>query len=143
MELNARSLVLGKMLKVKFKISQETIENVMNNSDDGTIFGTESIEKLKFGNTNDTNLLILKRLPDSIEILEGGRVDILMRTPETRLQQLNDFMLEGDRLTVYERLAETLKRVETGSSLGEEIKMLISIESLDDALRILRFKGGI
>lgn len=134
MILDVQGMFAGKWLKLTYKISKEILENRL---EDDKLFGYDSVEDYKYNNNFENNLTLLKRYPDDIEIVSGGRLDIIARTPVETLYELSDYRLEKDNLTLLERLIEVLKEVEQYPLIEEYTQMHVSIQNVGDAISIL------
>lgn len=134
MILDVQGLFANRWLKLKFRIDEETIKNKINNDEE---FDYDNLSDFRVNNTFEDNLELLKRFPDNIEMISGGRLDIIARTTPEVLFDLGDYRLEHDNLTLLERLIKVLGNIEQYPKQEEYIKMVISINNIGDALKIL------
>lgn len=135
MILKVNGLFMGKWLKFSFKIDRDVLEAKLK--DDRDLFGYSEVDSYLENNNYKDNLELLKRFPDSVTPVEGGRLDIIIRTPPEVLSDLEGYRLEYDNLNLLERLIKVLKDVEKYPKIEEYILMTVNLHSIGDALDIL------
>lgn len=136
MILEVKGLFAGKWLKYKYKINPVKLKEKLE--EEGDLFGYATVEGYIENNNYEDNLEILKRFPDSIEPVEGGRLDVLLRTNPKVLAELEDYRLEYDNLTVLERLIKILEAIDNYPKIKEYVTMTVSLQTVGDALKILK-----
>ena len=137
MILDVHGLFAGKWIKLKYRIPREILESKL---EDGSLFDYETVEEFIYEHTFEDSLVLLKRYPDDIEMVSGGRLDIIARTKADVLFELSDFKLERDNLTLLERLIEVLTNIEDYPVIEEYVEMCVSIHNVGDAVSILKAK---
>lgn len=140
MELDVRGLFASKWLKITYKIDEELLENKLQGSEEKLLFRCESLTEFKDENTFSNNLEILKEFHEDTEVTSGGRIDIIMRTHATVLQELSDYRLEYDNLTLLERLIAVLKNIDDYPNIQKYIEPISSLINVSDAIMILKHK---
>lgn len=133
--LKVKGLILGKWLKFSFKIDRGILETKLK--DDGDLFGYSDVDSYLDNNNYKDNLELLKRFPDYITPVDGGRLDIVIRTPPEVLSDLEGYRMEYDNLNLLERLVKVLKNIEKYPKIEEYISMAVNIHSIGEALDIL------
>lgn len=137
MILEVKGLFAGRWIKLSYKISKEILESKIV---DGTLYGYTSIEEFISEHSVEDSLELLKRYPDDIKMVSGGRLDIIARTSPEVLFELSDYRLQNDNLTLLERLIVVLKEIEEYPIIKDYVEMCVSITNVGDGVSILKAK---
>ena len=137
MRLEVQGLFAGKWIKLEYEINEDVLKSKI---EEDTLLGYDTIEDFKVEHNYEDSLKILKRLPNAIKMTSGGRLDIIARTNPKVLNELSDYRLERDNLTLLERLIEVFKHIEDYPIIEEYVEMCISITNVGDAVSILKAK---
>lgn len=138
MILEVQGIFAGRWVKLKYRIDKKVIENKITNDES---FNFKDAEDYRLNHTFEDNLELLKRYPDDIEMVEGGRLDLIVRTSPEVLFDLSDYRLQWDNLTLLERLIQFLGDINKYPKTKDYVEMAISINNINDALNILNFKA--
>lgn len=81
---------------VTFEIYDVTLEDMMLDSNDGTLFGAKSIDELnQIVLSNEQKKFFIENY--EVEMINGGRLDILARTPNGIIQQMKQTSISTNK----------------------------------------------
>lgn len=131
--------ILNKEVLMEFAIYEDTLEMMISDSNDFTLYGYETVEEFVKANISKHNKEILIKHPYSTEMIRGGRLDILYRTHDFILTTLKDLYWKDNlEVSLLDRLADYLYKIDFDDN-DDFLEDLHTLYSLEDALQLLGY----
>lgn len=118
----------GKHFRLNYSIEDNLIEELCDDRDiDYELITDEDINSL------------------GLEILMGNpgynlsnRTDILIRTSDRLLVELEEFRMESERLTLYEKLLDILTATKPGTEMWDLLENIYTVNSIEEVVEIIK-----
>lgn len=124
---------------MEYAIYENTLETILLDSNDFTLYGYETVEDFVKANVSNHNKDILIKHPYSIEMIQGGRLDILYRTHDFMLTTLKDLYWKDNlEVSLLDRLADYLEKIDFDDN-DDFLEELYTLDCLEDALQLLGY----
>lgn len=126
----------AKPIELEIEVYDTTLETLLLDSHDLKLYGHDTVEEFVSANDSYDNLDVLRRVPDSVEVLSGSRLDILVRTSNGLLNLMSQVYLRDDLTkSILHRVQEKLEKPNVFDE--DMLEDIYEIDSMDMALKIL------